>query len=32
MAAKNKVIAGDYLKGSVEISWGTIVIKKDFQK
>lgn len=32
MAAKNKVIAGDYLKGSVEISWGTIVIKKGFSK
>ena len=32
MAAKNRVIAGDYLKGNVEISWGTIIIKKGFSK
>lgn len=32
MAVKNKVIAGDYLKGNVELSWGNIVIKKGFSK
>lgn len=32
MAAKNKVIAGDYVKCNVELSWGTVIIKKGFSK
>ena len=32
MAAKNKVIAGDYVKCNVELSWGAVIIKKGFSK
>lgn len=32
MAAKNKVIAGDYLKADVDVSWGNLIIKKGFTK